>query len=85
MLVNFTKPNKEIKYIKINLIYIRAYFKQVKELNLITKREMLIIINLKTKIKTLTTIKILAKTKIATNLLTKTKTTTNLLLIANKY
>jgi len=75
VLVNLTKYNKEDNYIETNLNYIRIYFKQVKELNLIAKRKLSIAINLIAKTKTLTIINLITKTKIAINLLT----------IANKY
>jgi hypothetical protein len=94
MLVNLTKHNKEINYTEINLSYIRAYLKQVEELNLITKIKTSITINLIAKTKTLTTFNLIAKIKTSTTInltsttikmLTKTKIATNLLTIANKY
>jgi hypothetical protein len=81
--VNLTKHNKEINYIKINLNYIWAYFKQVEKLNLIIKVKTSTTINLITKTKTSTRINLIIKTKTLTtiNLITKTKTSTTFNLI----
>jgi len=82
MLINLTKHNKKINFIKINLSYIRTCLKQVEKLNLITKTKTSRTINLITKTKTSTTINLTLTT---IKILTKTKITTNLLTIANKY
>jgi hypothetical protein len=80
--VNLTKHNKKVNYIKIDLSYIRIYFKQVEKFNLITKTKTSTTINLIVKTKILIIINL---TLIIIKILTKTKTTTNLLTIANKY
>jgi hypothetical protein len=67
MLVNLTKHNKEINYIEINLSYIRAYLKQVEELNLITKTKTSITINLIVETKTLITFNLNSKNKNVNN------------------
>jgi len=83
--VNLTKHNKKVNYIKIDLSYIRIYFKQVEKFNLITKTKTSTTINLIVKTKILIIINLITKTKTSTifNLITKIKISTIINLVDN--
>jgi len=94
VLVDLTKHNGEVDYMKVNLGHIRAYLKQVEGLNLMAKTKTLATTNLMAKTKALATTNLMTKTKaLATinlasttiKMLAKAKIATNLLAIANGH